>query len=290
MDFSLELCVQCGQVFRWTKTAGEKWVGVDGDLWFEVSEPTLGELMIVSNGERDEFERLFRFDWNGQDVRAKMAQLGPELAPYIDQLPGLRMMRPSSPVETFFSFLCTPNNHLSRISGMIRTLGEMGLPFAGNPGLKRFPTLETIASIPESELRSRGFGYRAATIPKAARAILAKGGLPFLDALRSEPYETIHLELCHIPGVGPKLADCIALYGLDRTEAVPIDTHIWQAATRLYFPKWEGSGLTGTKYREVGLFLRTRFGELAGWAHQYLFYDNVLNWRARRTVSNAKSG
>jgi hypothetical protein len=36
------------------------------------------------------------------------------------------------------------------------------------------------------------------------------------------------------------------------------------------------------KYRQLGDFLRERFGDLTGWAHQYLFYDNLLNWRARR--------
>jgi len=83
-------------------------------------------------------------------------------------------------------------------------------------------------------------------------------------------------------GIGPKLADCICLFGLDHQEAVPVDTHIWQAMCRLYFPQWSGTALTEKRYYEASDFFRDRLGDLAGWAHQYLFYDNVLNWRSRR--------
>jgi len=37
-----------------------------------------------------------------------------------------------------------------------------------------FPSLETLASVPERALREMGFGYRAKYIPKAAQQVLAK--------------------------------------------------------------------------------------------------------------------
>ena len=83
------------------------------------------------------------------------------------------------------------------------------------------------------------------------------------------------------PGIGNKLADCICLYGLHYEEAVPIDTHLWQAACRVFFPEHEGKALTELRYRQVGDFFRDRFGKLAGWAHLYLYYENQLNWRKR---------
>jgi N-glycosylase/DNA lyase len=285
-DFSLDLCVNCGQVFRWKRVEDARWVGSEGEYWFDVTQPQPGKLEVASNGSLFDFERLFRFDWAGPEVRSEMLRLGPELKPYISQLPGLRMMRPTSAVETFFCFLCTPNNHLSRITAMIETLGSFGTPMASNPEALRFPDLAAIASIEEGELRRRGFGYRGATIPRAARELLDLGGEAYLNSLKHTGYPETHSQLCAISGVGPKLADCIALYALDHTESVPIDTHIWQAATRLYFPQWEGSALTALKYREVGDFFRGRFGKLSGWAHQYLFFENVMNWRTRKSVSS----
>ena len=77
------------------------------------------------------------------------------------------------------------------------------------------------------------------------------------------------------------MADCIALFGLHHMEAAPVDTHLWQAACRLYFPDWAGKAVTDVRYRQLGDFLRERFGDLTGWAHQYLFYENLLNWRKR---------
>jgi hypothetical protein len=71
------------------------------------------------------------------------------------------------------------------------------------------------------------------------------------------------------------------LFALHNTWAVPVDTHLWQAAVRCYFPQWEGASLTDAKYRGIGSYFRERFGELAGWAHQYLFVDNMLRWRNR---------
>lgn len=285
-DFSLDLCVNCGQVFRWKRVGDGRWVGSEGEFWFDVAEFEPGTLEIASNGSLSDFKRLFRFDWTGSEARSEMVRLGPELELYIRQLPGLRMMRPTSAVETFFCFLCTPNNHLSRITAMIETLSSFGKPMESNPQVRRFPDLLAIASIEEGELRRRGFGYRGATIPKAARELLELGGEAYLEGLKKASYAEAHKQLCAISGVGPKLADCIALYGLDHTEAVPIDTHIWQAATRLYFPEWEGSSLTASKYREVGDFFRGRFGKLSGWAHQYLFFENLLNWRTRKSVSS----
>jgi N-glycosylase/DNA lyase len=283
-DFSIDLCVFCGQVFRWKRAGERHWLGVDGSNWFDVQELSASRLAVKSSGSRAHFDSLFRFDWDGPSLREKMLNDGPELGLYIAQFPGLRLMRPSSSVETLFSFLCTPNNHLTRITAMIDRLGAFGSPFPARQELFEFPTLEVIAAIPEAELRSAGFGYRGATIPKAAQEIIRRGGSTYLESLRRLTYEEAHVALCQIPGVGPKLSDCIALYALDHTSAVPIDTHIWQAATRIYFPEWQGTTLTQTKYRAVSQLMRDRFGALAGWSHQYLFFENLMNWRSRKAV------
>ena len=57
---------------------------------------------------------------------------------------------------------------------------------------------------------------------------------------RPEESEAMHDELVAITGIGHKLADCIGLFALWHTEAIPVDTHLWQAAVRHYFPEWQG--------------------------------------------------
>lgn len=196
------------------------------------------------------------------------------MEPYLAAMRGIRLLRPSNPVEILFTFLCTPNNHLLRIKGMVENLARFGED--------AFPTVEEVAAIPPEALWELRFGYRARTIPFVAHELKARGGDAYVHSLKGKSYETAVAELISIKHIGRKLADCIALFALDQTCAVPVDTHIWQAATRLYFPQWRDTSLTEIKYRAVGDLMRERFGERAGWAQQALFFENVLNWRSRK--------
>jgi len=276
---SLSLCVTSGQVFRWTQGVDGVWLGVDGEAWYRVDH---GE--IRSNQGPDNFARLFRLDTDMSNIQAELLHRGPELEPYFEAVRGLRLLRPSDPVETFFSFLCTANNHIARIGGMVRYLASLGEKMDTVDGevVRRFPAIEVIAGVTEEDLRAHGFGYRGATIPEVAKELLRRGGRNYLLDLKKGGYEEAHAELVTIKSVGRKLADCICLFALHHDEAAPIDTHIWQATTRLYFPEWSGSALTDKKYAAVGSFLRNRFGDLTGWAQQFLFYENVVNWRKRK--------
>lgn len=284
----MRLCVSSGQVFRWKQLRDGGWLGVEGEHWYKV-QPAEGALQVESSGEEADFRRLFRLDWDAEAIEREVLRIGPELKPYMDGLRGLRLMRPSSDEETFFCFLCTPNNHIGRITAMIEKLSRYGEAMAEVAGqtMYRFPGAEKIASIPEDELRAQGFGYRGGTIPRIARQMLDRGD-GWLASLRAGAYEEAHKQLVGIKGIGPKLADCIALFALDFTEAVPVDTHLWQAFTRLYHPEWQGAALTDRRYEQAANEFRQRFGKLSGWAHQYLFYDNVLFARERRRSAAAK--
>lgn len=286
---NLDLCLRSGQVFRWRKEEDGSWVGVDGEHWYRfntvaASQPVAQaedlRIRVETNATQKDALRFFRLDRDAVEAEKRILELGPELKPAIDSLKGIRLMRPSSITETVFTFLCTANNNLHRIIPMCWQLGSYG-PLL-EPGLNAFPSVERLAAIDEEELRQAGFGYRGATIPKAAEAIMERGAETWLEELRQASYTEIHQELCSLPGIGPKLADCIALYGFDKGEAVPLDTHIWQAFTRLYHPEWKDKAVTDFRYRESTQRFRERFGELSGWAHLFLFYENLLNWRERR--------
>ena len=277
--------MRSGQVFRWRKEEDGNWVGIDGEHWyrFESVPVTQAEdlrLRVDTNGTETDAIKFFRLDRDAVESEKRILELGPELKPAIDSLKGIRLMRPSSITETVFTFLCTANNNLHRIIPMCWKLGSNGPPI--ELGLNAFPTVDRIAAIDDQELRQAGFGYRGATIPKAAKAIQERGSEAWLEGLRQATYPELHQELCSLPGIGPKLADCIALYGFDKGEAVPLDTHIWQAFTRLYHPEWKDKAVTDFRYRESTQRFRDRFGELSGWAHLFLFYENLLNWRSRK--------
>jgi N-glycosylase/DNA lyase len=260
---------------------GDTWTGVDGENWYSIQQHE-SELSVRSNADKEQCRVLLGLDQDIAEVHRDVLARGPEMAPYIEALPGLRVLRPSCPVEVLFCFLCTANNHLSRIGQMVRKLAAYGEPLAEMDGvsLTRFPALDRIAAIPEQELRQQGFGYRAATIPGVARQILEKTP-HWLSSLQTRPYLEAREELLTLKSVGPKLADCICLYGLHHTDSTPIDTHLWQALTRLYFPEWQGKALTEARYNMAAAFLRERFGKHAGFAHLLLYFENLQNWRTR---------
>lgn len=189
---------------------------------------------------------------------------------------GARMLR-QDPTECLFAFLCSQNNHLSRIAGMVGHLaaahGERLGVWAGVPHAA-FPTVEALAArATEEDLREAAFGYRARYVVGCANDIAAAGGAAYLAALRPAGREAVAAALTALPGVGRKVAGCVSLFSLDQADEVPVDTHVWRLAVRDYLPHLgEGKGtLTPRAYAEVGDFFRGRFGGWAGWAHSVLF-------------------
>lgn len=159
------------------------------------------------------------------------------------------------PNETLFSFICSSNNNIERISTMVGKLcskyGDFILEFEGTK-YYTFPSPAVLAKENvEGELRTLGFGYRAKYIHQTAKLLTSKPD-GWLDGLRKVPYGEAHAELMTLPGVGAKVADCICLMSLDKMEAIPVDTHVWQIASRDYKLRVTSKSLTTRVYNEIG--------------------------------------
>ncbi|KAM9324421.1 N-glycosylase/DNA lyase [Gastrophryne carolinensis] len=197
---------------------------------------------------------------------------------------GIRILR-QDPTECLFSFICTSNNHISRITGMIdRVCSALGRALCRLDSVDyySFPTLQALAADDtEAKLRKLGFGYRAKFVSESARTILQNHGPDWLESLRHVPYEEAKAALCALPGVGAKVADCVCLMALDKSEAVPVDTHVWQIAKRDYLPRL-GQGnksLTDRVYREIGTYFQSMWGPYAGWAQGVLFCSDLKKFQ-----------
>lgn len=125
-----------------------------------------------------------------------------------------------------------------------------------------FPNIESLAKdTVESRLRELKFGYRAKFIHDAA-VFLGKqdgGGEKWLNSMRERPYEQVHSDLVKIPGVGNKVADCVCLMSLDKLNAIPVDTHVFQMAKSYGFIKNDtknnSNSLSHTAYKVIGKLL-----------------------------------
>lgn len=271
--FDLRLCISAGQVFRWQSTR-TGFTGISGSRLFQVRDlqATYDVQALPSEHSETAFRDLFRLETDLPTVHTAVIQADPRWEPWIRELSGLRLMRWEYPEECLFSFLCTPANNIPRITRMIQRLCDTyGEPlFAFDSGIHRsFPQVSTLANLSEDALCPLGFGYRSRSLIQAARALQERGP-GWMGSLRTAGYWDAKRELVRLPGVGAKIADCVLLLGLDYWEAVPVDTHMWQAM-QLLLPELQGKSLTEKTYRQILDWFHDRFGVWTRWAQQYLF-------------------
>ncbi|MCX6375149.1 MAG: hypothetical protein NTU88_03770, partial [Armatimonadetes bacterium] len=101
----------------------------------------------------------------------------------------------------------------------------------------------------------------------------------WVNRLREADYETARAELLSIRGIGRKIADCVLLFSLDKDRAFPVDTHVRRIAVKHYLPEFKQKTLTPAVYQEIVDYFQAKFGAYAGWAQEYLFYDDLLRRR-----------
>lgn len=207
---------------------------------------------------------------------------------------GIRILK-QQPVETIFSFICSANNNIPRISKMVEKLcelygtkAEIKLDANRTEVFYDFPTIKQLIgnlSGMETTLRNAGFGYRAASIAKTVQnfaVIHVDGGMDsWLNMLKRCSYEEARNHLLHLPGIGPKVADCICLMALNKNHVVPIDRHLLALTVEIYKPKflYNKKLLTNRNGRQIGQFYTELFGDYAGWAHSILFSTRLKPFR-----------
>lgn len=247
--FDLAATLDCGQCFRWTQKDGV-WRGIAFGRSLRVEEkPDTLELSC----SQEEWERIWRlyfdFDRDYAAIREMLSAFSPVLAEAAAYAGGIRILQ-QEPWEALCTFILSQNNNIPRIRGLTEKLcASFGEAVEGGFA---FPRPERLADCTEEELRALGLGYRAPYVLDAARRVA--GGMD-LEALRTLPEDEALARLNQIHGVGPKVAQCMLLFGLHRLDAFPQDVWIKRAMAR-YFP---GKS-------------RADFGPDAGIAQQYIFH------------------
>jgi N-glycosylase/DNA lyase len=213
--------------------------------------------------------RYFRLDDDIQQVYAEICQ-DPRVAEMVERYPGLRVLR-VEPWECLVSFICSANNNIQRIHQLMERMADsFGEPIALDGQVRHsFPTPCQLNQAGEQELRRLGLGFRAPYVAKGAAAV-AEGNLD-LDALVQAPYPEAKAKLMECPGIGPKIADCIAVFSLEKLEAFPIDVWVRRALAEWYFPSQKPPA-----DRVMLEWAQNYFGRYGGYSQQYLFHGRRL--------------
>ena len=264
--------MESGQAHRWKKVDG--WYsGVVRGEFIQIRQ--IGQLVEFSSGPSPEvataamLRDYFRLD---DDIHAIYSDINRDdrVAAMVDKYPGLRVLR-TEPWECLVAFICSSNNNIARIHQLMERISdEFGDPILLNGQTRHtFPSPADLAEAGEGELRRLGLGFRAPYVDQAARAVL-EGKLD-LPALVRMPYPEAKAALMEIKGIGSKIADCIAVFSLDKLEAFPIDVWIRRALSEWYFP-----GQKTPPDRVLLEWAQDHFGRYGGYAQQYLFHGQRL--------------
>lgn len=165
------------------------------------------------------FVKYFDLCKNYDIIRLKLGDKGLFRAA-IDFGQGIRILQ-QDPFETLISFIISANNHIPRIKSIIERLSTA----LGDrcDGFNAFPTAKALSGKDADYYFKAGLGYRAPYIVETARAV--KDGFD-LDGLQTLSTDKARKELMTLKGVGPKVADCILLFGFGREDVFPVDTWI----------------------------------------------------------------
>ena len=255
--------LECGQIFRFAPFK-KGFMVISADKCAYVYNE--GDKAIIECDEADEkyFYNYFDLDRDysliyegarsfGVDVLSLSADLGK----------GIRILNQDR-IETLFSFIISQNNNIKRIKGIIERLSEsLGEKknFLGHMFFA-FPTAERLAEKSVEFYKSIGLGYRAEYIKRLAIDI--KNGLD-LDSFNALNTKDLNKKLISIYGVGPKVANCVTLFGFHRSDSFPVDTWI----EKVYREDFKGQIKNRDRITEHFLEI---FKENAGYYQQYLFY------------------
>lgn len=256
--FDLTQTFECGQCFRWNKNLDGSYTGVAHGKLINMCEK---DGYVEINDDSDIWREYFDLDTDYNAIIHKLS-CSDIMKNAISRGSGIRILRQDF-FETVISFIISQNNNIPRIKGIVESLcARFGDRIEGN--YYAFPKAEVLSSLEAEDLAFLRAGYRDKYIIDAA-AKLARAELS-MDVILNAPIDEARAEISKIKGVGPKVADCILLFGAARGEVFPTDVWMKKVLTELY-------GFENLTPKAINAFAIENFGSLAGYAQQYLFYS-----------------
>lgn len=257
---------ECGQCFNFHKEEDGSYTAVFMEKIINVLKLD-DTSFLIRNISLEDFNDIFYdyFDL-GLDYEAIKEEIA--IDPVMEKATaygyGIRILN-QEVFETTISFIISANNQIPRIKKAVRIISERYGNFLGEyKGRKyySFPTPEVLMKVKPEDLREYArVGFRDKRIVEASRMIY-EGHLEEANDLDTED---LRKRLIELPGVGPKVADCILLFAYHRRETFPVDVWIKRVMETLFIKK-------EVPKKQVDDYARKYFGKNAGYAQQYLFY------------------
>lgn len=270
LNFELKDIFDCGQCFRWHKQTNDNYIGVAFEKVIEVEKKD--QDVIIYNTNLDDFKNIwldyFDLNRNYGEIKDNLSK-DSILKTSVLYGTGIRILR-QDPFETLISFIISSNNRIPMIKRAIENISsKWGKKIEYNNNIYfTFPTPEDLLCAEIKDFEACSTGFRAKYIKDTVLKVYEnmKQSKEFdLKWIKNQPDDFCHEELKKFSGVGPKVADCIMLFSMQKYSAFPVDVWVKKAMIHFYL----APDLSLKKIRDFG---RDKFGDLSGFAQQYLFY------------------
>ena len=271
---NVENSINSGQVFLWRKN-GNYWYGINGQDILKISNS--GSVKSYQNiktdffRKKDNIEKIIKSI--SKDSITKKA---------VKQYAGLRILE-QDPFQCLISFITSSNSNIQKIKSSLEKMSKkFGVKVKfDNQEFFLFPKPEKLANASINEIKSCGVGYRARFIKEAAnRTVLEKINFEYL---KKSSYQNAKDEICLIPGVGNKVADCVLLFSLNKLESFPLDRWMIRILEKYYSDKFqlETKTITEKQYGILHEKIVNHFGPYAGYSQQFLFKMERENYQKK---------
>lgn len=252
-DFNPTHILECGQVFSYAKKEGGFEVFPQDKFAFVREDK--GCYLIETNSPQF-FVEYFDLNRDYGKIKNELASFEIMKKP-IEFGHGVRILKQDL-FEMLISFIVSANNNIKRIQLILGRLREK-LGDKTENGYA-FPSFQQMLTVDQDFFAMIGAGYRASYLFKVLRQVTPEK----LNVWQDLPTAELRKNLLSLMGVGPKVADCILLFGYGRGDVFPVDTWIHQMYNKFYKPL--------DNREKIRFNLVEQFGKLAGYAQQYLFY------------------
>lgn len=272
IDFNLKHIFECGQCFRWNTIDENTYTGVAKGRALKINQD--GNVVTFFDTSPDDFNNIwydyFDFSRDYSKIKDKLSEddVLKTAIPFGD---GIRILKQDL-WETVVSFIISASNNIPRIKKIVELLCEnfgKKISYCGKTYYS-FPDFNTLSELSVSDLGVIRAGFRDKYIKAAADAF--SSGEISSELLFSLDTKNAKKKLMSMYGIGSKVADCILLFGLSRTDSFPVDVWVKRIMETLYLDH-------ETKNADIEKFALSRFGEYSGLAQQYLFFYARENLR-----------
>ena len=259
--FNIRQILDCGQIFRYHQQDENTWIVYSLDKKAIVKE--FPDRVEIECEDKDYFINYFDLNTDYNIIKEGLKDK-PLMKESIEYGYGIRILKQDK-WEMLISFIVSANNHIPRIKSIIERICDRLGKDMGD--YHAFPTPQAMASVDQAFYKELGAGYRDKYLIETAKAVA--GGFD-LEEISNMNAEQANKRLCTLMGVGPKVADCILLFGYHKQDVFPVDTWV----KKIYK---DVTGKQEENNKKIRNDLLNIYGENAGYAQQYLFFNKRDN-------------